>query len=97
MTNKTDFPTVIKLLRIKLRPEFQQLLTKLPPSSGALDYLDSQTEIILSEHGYSLDEFDELSKRYYMDFSSDNPDEWIIRECPPSEAGIMRNGYFSPH
>lgn len=90
MTTKTDFPTLVKIIRMKIRPEFQRLLIKSPISSEALDDLYNQTEIICSEHGYSLNEFSDLTKRYYMDFSSDNPDEWIVKECLPSEAGILR-------
>jgi hypothetical protein len=41
--------------------------------------------------GYTKDEFDSLYREYFMDFSSDKPDEWIIRHDPENAQIISGN------
>ena len=43
---------------------------------------------MLAEAGYTLSEFDKLEAEYFMDFSSDDPEEWII-EHDPKNAGVI--------
>ncbi len=37
---------------------------------------------MIVENGYSEEEFYSLYREYFMDFSSENPDEWIIKHDP---------------
>lgn len=46
---------------------------------------------IISNSGYDLEEYQSLQKEYFCDFSSDNPDEWIIRHDPENAEVIYPN------
>lgn len=44
--------------------------------------IDRQLGIILADAGWTYTEYTNMMDNYFMDFSSDNPDEWIIRYDP---------------
>jgi len=44
--------------------------------------IDRQLRIILADAGWTYDEYYNMIDNYFMDFSSDNPEEWIIRYEP---------------
>jgi hypothetical protein len=37
---------------------------------------------MITDSGYSEEEFYQLESQYFLDFSSEDPDEWIIRHDP---------------
>lgn len=92
---KKDFAQLIKEIRVALRPEFRSIgdYVDVPEEvHKRLEEFESKLEQILAESGYSLLEFCEIQKDYFMDFSSDNPDEWIIKYDPNNPEIIYPNG-----
>jgi len=93
---KKDFGQLIKEMRIVLHPIFNSFISDPTVSSDAryalsikhLDNVDSIRDKMLAEAGYTLSEFDKLEAEYFMDFSSDDPEEWII-EHDPKNAGVI--------
>ncbi len=80
---KTDFPTLVKSMRLVLRPDFKALESlEGEPHDQALSDLEKKSAQMIVENGYSEDEFYSLYQEYFIDFSSDNPDEWIIKHDP---------------
>jgi hypothetical protein len=46
---------------------------------------------MILEAGYTETEFYSLSGEYYMDFSSENPDEWVVKLDPENAQIISGN------
>ena len=45
---------------------------------------------MIQDAGYTEEEFNNTRDKYYMDFSSDNPDEWIIKHNPDNAKLISK-------
>lgn len=89
---KTDFVTLVKSMRLILRPEFKKLETLVGEEhSQTLENVESQSTQMIIENGYTEEEFYSLYQEYYMDFSSENPDEWIIKRDPENAQIISGN------
>ena len=82
---KTEFPILVKAMRLVLRPEFKSIVDKaLTPEQQdeALVEIEKKSLKIIVENGYTEEEFYALHRQYLMDFSSENPDEWVIKHDP---------------
>lgn len=89
---KTDFVTLVKEMRKCLRPSFKRLETLVGEEhSNTLENVEETSSKMITEAGYTEHEFYTLSSEYYMDFSSENPDEWIIRHDPENAQIISGN------
>lgn len=92
---KTDFPILIKAMRLTFRPDFRNLIMKDGLSTEqlnqAIEELENRQQQMILENGYSKEEFDVLYREYYMDFSSENPDEWVIKHDPSNPIIISHN------
>lgn len=93
---KKDFVQLVKDLRITFRPAFYKVVNaeelSTEQKSQALTDLEVKQEQALIEAGYTFKEFDSLLREYFMDLSSENPDEWIIRH-DPENAIIITHKY----
>lgn len=84
---RKDFPLLVKELRLALSPEFKTILAM---NNGkefdeALNQFESKRNKMIEENGYSVEEFDSLSREYSTDFSAENPDEWKIEKIEAVE------------
>lgn len=83
---KKDFVQLIKEMRLAFKPEFEEILasdtTNIEKTSQSLSDLEKKQDQMIADAGYEQSEFDNILKEYFMDFSSNNPDEWIIRHDP---------------
>lgn len=92
MENKKDFGLLLKEMRIVLHPELLKINgTKIEETAklNLLDELEAKQAEILKNEGYTSDEFNSLLKDYFCDFTSEKPDEWVIRH-DPENAQIIR-------
>jgi hypothetical protein len=92
---KTDFAILIKSMRLTFRPDFKiitinSILTPEQLDQALLDLEEKQGQMII-DNGYTQEEFDLLYREYFMDFSSENPDEWIIKHDPENAQIISGN------
>lgn len=86
---KTDFPTLVKSMRLIFKPDFKALESLAHEEHDrVLSELESKSSQMIVDNGYTEEEFYSLYQEYYMDFSSDNPDEWVIKH-DPSNAQII--------
>jgi hypothetical protein len=86
---KTDIGTLILSMRKALRPTFLKLGSiSGEEMSNALDMIERESLRMILEAGYTESEFYKEQREYFMDFSSDNPDEWVIRHDPENAAII---------
>jgi hypothetical protein len=74
---RKDFPTLIKEMRITLHPMFKAL-----SSGGTLDDFEHKKEEMITSAVYTVEEFEKLINEYYLDFSSEDPEKWVIRHDP---------------
>lgn len=92
---KADFVTLIKDIRIALRPDFKSITLSDGLTTEQLDQalasLEEKRNQMVIQSGYTQEEFDALYREYYMDFSSDNPDEWVIKHDPENPVIISHN------
>lgn len=90
---KKEFAELIKDMRITIRPQFKSMFNfDLKPGetlqvpdkviSDMIDELEAKQDKMILEAGWTNTEFHAVSKEYFIDFSSENPDEWIIRHDP---------------
>jgi hypothetical protein len=94
---KKDFAQLIKEMRTALRPEFHSIiasdgsqLTSEQLSQSLMD-LETKTNQMIVDNGYTKPEFDQLCREHFMDFSSNNPDEWVIKHDPENAQIISGN------
>lgn len=88
---KTDFPTLIKSMRLVLKPEFDRLdALKDEEHDQMLAFIESKSLQMIQDNGYTEEEFYTIYAQYYMDFSSNNPDEWIIKLDPNNAQVIVK-------
>lgn len=92
---KKEFPILMKEMRSKLHPMLNQAILKSIEGNenecrAILDEIEFIQDQMLQEAEYSLTEFANLSKEYYLDFSDSNPDNWIIRYDPENAKVIHR-------
>ncbi len=92
---KTDFALLIKNIRIALRPDFKTITLSDGLTTEQLDQAlakleEKRTQLVI-EGGYTQEEFDALYREYYMDFTSDNPDEWVIKHDPENPVIVSGN------
>ena len=92
---KTDFAILIKSMRLTFRPDFKAITLKDGLSPEQLDQeladLEKRQQQMVQDNGYTQEEFDALYREYYMDFSSNNPDEWVIRHDPENPIIVSGN------
>lgn len=92
---KTDFATLIKSMRLTFRPDFKAITLKDGLTSEQLDQeladLEKRQQQMVRDNGYTQEEFDTLYREYYMDFSSTNPDEWVIKHDPENPVIVSGN------
>ena len=92
---KTEFASLIKSMRIIFRPDFKAITLKdgltTDQLNQALEELEQRQQKMIVDNGYSKEEFDSLYREYFMDFSSDNPDEWVIKHDPENPVIISGN------
>lgn len=88
---KKDFAELIKDMRRAFAPEFQSIIHDTNLTSDqldkALETLEEKRNQMLIENGYTTIEFDTMSREYFIDFTSSNSDEWIVRH-DPENAGL---------
>jgi hypothetical protein len=79
-------------MRKSLRPEFKKLETLVGEEhSQTLESVEEKSSKMILEAGYTETEFYSLSGEYYMDFSSENPDEWVVKLDPENAQIISGN------
>lgn len=92
---KTDFAILIKSMRLTFRPDFKNITLKDGLTAEQLDQeladLEKRQQQMIHDNGYTQEEFDALYREYYMDFSSNNPDEWVIKHDPENPIIISGN------
>ena len=89
---KTDFPILVKSMRLLFKPDFKSLETLTHEEHDqVLTDLEARSSQMIVDNGYTEEEFYSLYQEYYMDFSSDNPDEWIIKHDPSNAQIISGN------
>lgn len=92
---KKDFAQLIKEMRVALRPDFKSLTFNEGLTSEQLDQaladIEQRQDQMVLDAGYSKEEFNSVYREYYMDFSSDKPDEWIIKHDPENAQIISGN------
>lgn len=80
---KTEFPKLLKDMRIALNPEFKTIVSDSTLTAEQLDKalmeIEAKQEQMVKDHGYTQEEFSQLIKEHFIDFSSANPDEWVIK------------------
>lgn len=80
---RKEFAQLIKEMRLAFHPEFKAIANNSNLSTEqfdqALTALETKQKQMIIEAEYSQEEFDQLCKEHFMDFSSPNSDEWIIR------------------
>ena len=91
---KKEFPHLVKDMRVAFHPEFKSIannavLTTEQFDTALLDLEEKQQKMIV-ESGYTQNEFDTMCREYFMDFTSENPDEWVIKH-DPDNAHIVVN------
>jgi hypothetical protein len=89
---KTDFVNLILSMRKSLRPEFKKLESLSGEEhSNTLDMIERESLKMILAAGYTELEFYTEYQQYFMDFSSDNPDEWVVRHDPADPHIISGN------
>ena len=90
-----DFATAMKTLRLELRPLFKSIMDNNSLDSTAKDAaltdLETKQEQLVAKFGFDMNTFNTAMGEHYMDFSSSNPDEWIIRHDPEHATLISEN------
>jgi hypothetical protein len=80
---KTEFPKLLKDMRIALNPEFKTIVSDSTLTADQFDKalmeIEAKQEQMVKDHGYTQEEFSQLIKEHFIDFSSTNPDEWVIK------------------
>jgi hypothetical protein len=80
---KTEFPKLLKDMRLALNPEFKAIVNDSTLTAEQLDKalmeIEAKQERMVKDHGYTQEEFAQLIKEHFIDFSSANPDEWIVK------------------
>jgi len=91
---KKEFAQLIKDMRVAFHPEFKSIASNASLTTEQFDKaflsLEEKQGQMVIESGYTQDEFDKLCREHFMDFSSANPDEWVIRH-DPDNAHIIVN------
>ena len=93
---KKDFAQLIKDMRKDIRPQFQSIISNsqtltTEQLNQAFAEIEDKSNQAIVEGGYTREEFDSLHKEYFMDFSSENPDEWVVRHDPENAQIITGN------
>ena len=92
---KTEFSTLIKSMRLVFRPDFKAITLKdgltTEQLNQALEELEQRQQQMIVDNGYTKEEFYSLYREYFMDFSSENPDEWVIKHDPANPVIISGN------
>jgi hypothetical protein len=87
---KTNIATLILSMRKAFREDFNKISTlKGEEHSNLLDMIEQGSLKMILDAGYTESEFYEEQGKYFMDFSSDNPDEWIIKLDPENAYIIL--------
>jgi hypothetical protein len=97
---KKDFTILIKELRLALQAEFKSIVSSgssIEEVSPKLSELENKQDTIIKEAGYDPIEFLQLMKEYFMDFSSPDPNEWVIRHDPENAQIIASNNLSYKH
>jgi hypothetical protein len=91
---KKEFAQLVKDMRIAFHPEFAVIASNTTLSTEqfdkALSELEEKQKAMIVESGYTQNEFDKLCREHFMDFSSTNPEEWVIKH-DPENAHIIVN------
>ena len=91
---KKDFAQLIKDMRLAFSPEFKTIIHNTSLTSEQLDAalkeLEEKRNQMLTENGYTQSEFDDISSEYFIDFTSSNPDEWIVRHDPENPGLLIK-------
>ncbi|HEY5267887.1 MAG TPA: hypothetical protein VII94_02005 [Candidatus Saccharimonadales bacterium] len=92
---KKDFAELIKDMRIAFAPEFKTICHNTSLTSDQLDLalkeLEEKRNQMIIENGYTQSEFDTITNEYFIDFTSSNPDEWIIRHDPENPGLLIKS------
>lgn len=83
---KKEFAQLVKDMRVAFHPQFKSIASNTELSTEQFDKelaeLEEKQKAMIVESGYTQNEFDQLCREHFMDFSSSNPDEWVIRHDP---------------
>lgn len=89
---KTDIATLIISIRKAFREDFKKLGTLSGENhSNLLDMIEQGSLKMILDAGYTESEFYEEQGKCFMDFSSSNPDEWIVKIDPENAHVISDN------
>lgn len=91
---KKEFAQLVKDMRVAFHPEFKVIANNATLTTDqfdkALAELEEKQKNMIVESGYTQNEFDKLCREHFMDFSSANPEEWVIKH-DPDNAHIIVN------
>lgn len=91
---KKEFAQLVKDMRIAFHPEFAKIANNTDLTTEqfdkALAELEDKQKAMIVESGYTQNEFDKLCREHFMDFSSSNSEEWVIKH-DPDNAHIIVN------
>ena len=91
---KKEFAQLVKDMRVAFHPEFKTIANDSSLNTDEFDKaladLEEKQRKMIMESGYTQTEFDKMCREHFMDFSSTNPDEWIIKH-DPENAHIIVN------
>ena len=91
---KKEFAQLVKDMRITFHPEFAKIANNAELTTEqfdkALAELEDKQKTMIVESGYTQNEFDKLCREHFMDFSSSNSEEWVIKH-DPDNAHIIVN------
>jgi hypothetical protein len=92
---KKEFAQLVKDMRVAFHPEFSGIANNSTLTTDqfdkALSELEEKQKMMIVESGYTQNEFDTLCREHFMDFSSQNPEEWIIRHDPENALIIINH------
>lgn len=79
----------MKNMRLVLHPMFAAISSSTDQEQSWKDF-DAKKADLLSTAGWTDAEFDKAQNEYYIDFTNDDPAQWIIRHDPANAKILIK-------
>jgi hypothetical protein len=79
---KTPFIQLMKEMRLEIHPMFKALSSTDDPTNASLTKIEELQETMAKKAGYTMDEFTAAMNEHFMDFTNEDPEQWVIRHDP---------------
>lgn len=83
---KKEFAQLVKDMRVLFHPEFKSIANNKTLTADqfdeALSILEEKQKQMIIDSGFTQSEFESLCREHFMDFSSNLPEEWIVKYDP---------------